>query len=124
MRKQNPFDFSIYIPGVSPKRHCSQEQRQYEKEWAQGQPFGLTPKNPIHCIDVSSEYQYLRSLETDQGNPLEVGSQALLDTLLGLLDMLVVSFLKAGEAHTLAFYFDFRDDHISREVPEGFRYIR
>lgn len=122
MRKPNPFNFSTYIPGVSPKRHRSQEQRQYEKEWAQGHPFGLSPLNPIRCYDVSSEYQYLRSLETDQGSPLEVIAQALLHTNYGMLDRLTVAYLKDGKVCESYFYFDFQDDHISREVPAGFRY--
>lgn len=100
-------------------RERTQEEWEDRRKIAEGHPFGTSPQNPILCHGVSSEYLYLRSIQTRKGAVLNLVCQALIHTPIGALDQMTMAYLEDGVEHRVDLYFDFTAGVWSREEPTG-----
>ena len=100
-------------------RERTPEEREARRKIAEGHPFGTSPQNPILCHGVSSEYLYLRNIQTRKGAVLNLVRQALIHTPIGVLDQMTMAYLEDGVEHRVDLYFDFTAGEWSLDEPTG-----
>ncbi len=83
--------------------------------------FGYSIENPILCMSISMEYEYVRNLRSKYGSSLEVVSQRLVG---GMKDCLKLAYDYKGEKHFIELYFNGYSKANSMIPPDGFVFIK